>query len=78
MSPEDFQWPTRDDYDLAMKDLQHSAVDPELRTGRVTHDSLGSIAHYGGANLYAAMYKVTEAERRILNTTTFHKPYLLP
>jgi hypothetical protein len=32
MSPEEFQWPTRDDYDLAMKDLQHSAVDPELRT----------------------------------------------
>ncbi len=61
MPLEDFQWPTSDAYELAMRDLQHTAIDSALCTGSVAYDDLGNIAHFGGASLNAAMYKVTTA-----------------
>lgn len=56
-----FKWPTRDDYDLALKSLHLMALDDDLKHGQVTEDMIDvqGIRRFGGAGLYSSTYQVT-------------------
>jgi hypothetical protein len=57
MTKTNFPWPTVDDYDLAMQDRAKLALDKDLQHGTLDEDQMG-IKRYGGANLYACLYRV--------------------
>jgi hypothetical protein len=59
MTKANFIWPTVDDYDLAMQDRAKTALDKDLKRGKLDEDSMG-IKRYGGANLYACLYRVDD------------------
>jgi hypothetical protein len=53
-----FKWPTRDEYDIAMANLEQKAIDPELHWGVVERDRFNNIRHYG-TGLYTSTYKIS-------------------
>ncbi len=57
MTKANFIWPTVDDYDLAMQDRAKTALDKDIKRGKLDEDNMG-IKRYGGANLYACLYRV--------------------
>src|SRR5438067_10576091 len=57
--------PTKEDYDLSMKNLTISAIGEDLREGRVEMDEIGANpSNYGGAKLYNVTYRI-ELPRRL-------------
>lgn len=49
-------WPTRDEYDIAMKSWANTVYDEDIRRSTLAQDKLG-IQRYGGANLYTCLYR---------------------
>jgi len=50
-------WPTKADYDLAIKNWKQSILDPTISSGTLSQDNMG-IHRFGGANLYVNVYKI--------------------
>jgi hypothetical protein len=73
MTKTNFTWPTVDDYDLAMQDRVRAALDKDLKRGKLDEDSMG-IKRYGGANLYACLYRIDDWMIRCFCRANKRKP----
>src|SRR6266516_2301938 len=52
-------WPTKEDYNRSMQNLNILAIDEDLHEGRVEMDEIGANpANYGGAKLYNVTYRI--------------------
>lgn len=50
-------WPTKEEYDAAVRDWKVTVLDSEIRSGTLAEDAMG-IYRFGGANLYVTVYKI--------------------
>lgn len=53
-------WPTKDQYDIAIKNWENTIQDPEICNcgGTLAVDNLGGILYMGGANHFVCVYKI--------------------
>jgi len=53
-----YNWPTRDDYDLAMDDLPRNMLDIELRGGKLMTANTGFLVQYGLPDANTCVYRI--------------------
>ena len=73
MQASPFDWPAKDDYDMAMKAMSENIKDDEIRRGTIKEDNSGMLS-YGGAGLYVALYHIDPWMVRCFCKTPQRKP----
>src|SRR5450631_4487530 len=68
-----FSWPTKEEYDLAMQNMNQTIQDVEVSKGVLQRDNSG-ILRYGGAGLYVVLYHVDEWMIRCFCKTAQREP----
>jgi hypothetical protein len=68
-----FTWPTREAYDLAMKERARTVFDKDIRQGTLVVEKMG-IRRYGGANLYVCVYRVGDWMVRCFHSNPPQQP----
>lgn len=66
-------WPDKEDYDMAMDTLCEKVRDPAIRNGTLQQDKTG-ILRFGGAGLYATLYRVDDWMVRCFYKTKRRNP----